>query len=230
MTPQRILFLAKANHDGARAAAVCIESNFAEADVHFGTWGDPLPAAAAAWQGDCIISYLAPWIVPEALLARAAMYRINFHPGPPDYPGIGCTNFALYDGVPTFGVTCHHMAPAVDTGGIIAVRRFAVDDDETVHSLTVKSHAQIAALFDEVAGLLARGAALPDAGEQWTRRPYRRHELDALCRVTLDMSEAEVRRRVRATAYPGAPGAYLEFSGLRFAYDGDPRMPVALRP
>jgi hypothetical protein len=32
------------------------------------------------------------------------------------------------------------------------------------------------------------------------------------------MSEDEVARRVRATTFPGAPGAYVEVQGVRFAY------------
>ncbi len=81
---------------------------------------------ARSWQGDYIISYLSRWVVPAELLERARRAAVNFHPASPDYPGIGCNNFALYENAAEYGVTCHHMAPRVDSGEIIAVRRFPV--------------------------------------------------------------------------------------------------------
>ena len=119
-----VLFLGKADdaHTG-RAAEFC-RLNFSEVEVHVGKWGEPFPGPARAWSGDCIISYLARWIVPRDLLQRAGT-AINFHPGPPEYPGYGCNNFAIYDEAREYGVTCHHMAPRVDTGAIIAVKRWA---------------------------------------------------------------------------------------------------------
>ena len=166
--------------------------------------------------------------IVAGLLKATTKAALNFHPGPPSYPGIGCTNFALYDGVDRFGVTCHHMALPVDSGAVILVRRFDVDPDETVFSLTGKCHAAIAELFFEVMALVEANAPLPTSAETWTRPAYRRDELNALCRVTPDMDPAEIRRRVRATAYPGAPGAYIELAGLRFEYGGDPLLPVPL--
>lgn len=83
-----------------------------------------------------MISYLCPWILPEHLLERAKVASVNFHPGPPEYPGIGCTNFAIYNQEVIFGMTCHHMATRVDTGKIVAVRRFPLFPTDTVLSLT----------------------------------------------------------------------------------------------
>src|SRR5574337_1427381 len=95
-----------------------------------GKWGDPFPALWSEWEGDVIISYLSPWIVPTWLLKKAKIAAINFHPGPPEYPGIGCTNFAVYNAESEYGVTAHHMAGKVDTGAIIAVQRFPVLKDD----------------------------------------------------------------------------------------------------
>jgi methionyl-tRNA formyltransferase len=220
-----ILFLAKANHDGAAEAAEYLRRKF-NVVARFGGWGDRLDAEALTWRGDYIVSYLAPWVVSAGLLKAAGKAAINFHPGPPSYPGIGCTNFALYDGVDRFGVTCHHMALPVDSGAVIRVRRFDVAPDETVFSLTEKCHAAIAELFFEVMAFLEADAPLPMSTESWTRRAYRRYELNALCQVTPDMDPAEIRRRVHATSYPGAPGAYVQLAGIRFEYHGDPLLPV----
>lgn len=171
------------------------------------------------WRGKLIISYLCPWILPGWLLERATLAAINFHPGPPEYPGIGCTNFALYDEAPVFGVTCHHMAPQVDAGPIIAVRRFQVSPDDSVRSLTLRCYEHLFLLYEDVLGRLRHGDPPPEADERWTRRPYRRSELDALCRLDCNMDEREMARRIRATTYPGMPGPYIALAGRKFVLE-----------
>ena len=71
------------------------------------------------------MSYLI-WVVPEWLLRKAKIAAINFHPASPDYPGIGCRNFALYENAKEYGVTCHHMSATIDTGSIIEIKRFPI--------------------------------------------------------------------------------------------------------
>lgn len=182
---------------------------------HVGTRHHAFPAESLTWHGDYLISYLSPWIIPTGLLQNATGAALNFHPGPPSYPGIGCTNFALYNDETSYGVTCHRMAPLVDTGEIVAVRRFPIFAHDTVQSLTERCHAAIFVLCSEMLALIVNGSRLPAAGETWARKPYRRSELDELCRVTLEMSHDEVRRRIRATTYPNMPGAFIEVAGAR---------------
>lgn len=177
---------------------------------------EPFPKKALLWRGDYIISYLSPWIIPETLLARASKAAMNFHPGPPEYPGIGCTNFAVYNDESRFGVTCHHMAARVDTGSIIAVRRFPLRPSDSVYALTQRCYKHILRLFDKVTEIMATGRPLPVSREEWARKPFKRVQLTALCRVSPSMSREEIERRIRATTYPGMPGVYVEIQGLRF--------------
>lgn len=193
--------------------------------------GDPRPAVFDTWQGDYIVSYLSPYIVPGHLLARAKQASINFHPGPPEYPGSGCTNFALYHEVEEYGVTCHHMLEKVDTGAIVGVRRFPVLPIDTVYAVTQRCYAALLDLFYEVMDRLAVGQPLPEQPDKWTRKPFKRSELDLLCEITLEMPADEVKRRIRAVTFPNAPGAYVDLHGHRFTYAGpvSPRK-EAMRP
>src|SRR4051794_26217032 len=114
-----VLFLGKKNDEHCQQALQFCKSSFAEVTSHLGVWKEPLPAEVRSWSGDLIVSYLSRWVVPDEVLRKAKVAAINFHPASPDYPGIGCNNFALYDEATQYGVTCHHMAPTVDTGAII---------------------------------------------------------------------------------------------------------------
>ena len=206
-TSARILVLGKAGDELCARASAYLDVHAEPVTIHLGHRGEAFPTLRPDVTWEYLISYLSPWIVPEALLRRVQRASINFHPGPPEYPGIGCTNFALYEDATVYGVTCHHMATRVDTGPIISVRRFPVHPSETVLSLTQRCYAAIAELFYEMADLILAGGPLPVSSERWTRRPFRRDELNALCRLTPDMSQEEIRRRVRATTFPGARAA-----------------------
>jgi len=192
---------------------------FEENMILLGNRGDRFPEDIGWWKGDYIISFLSPWIIPKYLLDRAKIASINFHPGPPEYPGIGCTNFAIYDNVDTFGVTCHNMNPKVDTGNIITVKRFPLFETDTVFSLTQRCYGYLLTLFYEITSLILAGDDLPQSDECWKRKPYKRKELNELCRITSDMSDEEIKRRVKAVTFPNAQGAYIEKNGLKFNYE-----------
>ncbi|MBI1911092.1 MAG: hypothetical protein HYS21_03745 [Deltaproteobacteria bacterium] len=207
-----ILFLAK-HKPYSEDAAELVRMHAEGSEIVFGQRGDLLPQHLKERKFDYVISYISPWIVPEEVLKNAKIAAINFHPGPPEYPGIGCTNFAVYNGEREFGITVHHMERKVDTGKIIHVERFPVFDRDTVYTVTQRCYAYIYPAFVRIFRIMLSGEPMPQSSEQWKRKPYTRKELDELCRVTKDMADDEIKRRVKATDYPGMPGAYLESGG-----------------
>ena len=59
--------------------------------------GEKLPDVLHWLEVDYILSFRSQSILPESLLKIPKFYSINFHPGPPEYPGTGCFNFAIYE-------------------------------------------------------------------------------------------------------------------------------------
>lgn len=194
----RVLFLGKENDAHAERAAGFCRMNFSDVSVHVGNWGDPLPDQVRDWRGRYIISYLSRWIVPQCLLEQASV-AINFHPGPPEYPGYGCNNFAIYDEVAEYGVMCHHMAAEVDSGPVIAVRRFPVFASDTADTLLSRAYDWQLVLFYEIMTHLIRGETLPASGENWSRKPFTKRQFQQLLLITPDMSKQEIARRIRAS-------------------------------
>lgn len=215
----KVLFISKKNDPDCLKAAEFLAMHFPRVAVHYGEgWGGKPPPELWDWEGDYIVSYLGRWILPPGILARARRAAINFHPASPEFPGLGAVNFALYEGAATFGVTCHHMEPVVDTGRIIAVKRFPVFPADTVASLLSRTYARQLSLFYDVVEQIAAGGSLPDAKETWMRRPYTRKEFDCLFTITPEMDNEEVARRIRALDYREW-GPYIELHGHRFKYE-----------
>lgn len=214
------LFLGKENDPDCAAALDFCRMNSAHVTWCLGKWGDPLPDDVQAWEGDYIISYLSRWVVPEHLLKRARKASFNFHPASPEYPGIGCNNFALYEDAKEYGVTCHHMAPRVDTGGIIKVLRFPVFPDDSVASLLARTYAYQLVLFYDIVGGIFNGKGLPVSDEKWTCEPFTRVQFNDLMKITPDMNPEEIARRVRATSY-GSYQPSVDLGGYTFKLEAE---------
>lgn len=212
-----ILFLGKKKDEHCSKALDFIKKHCSDVTVYLGKWGDPLPEYIGRWEGHYIISYLSRWVVPEYLINSAKIAAINFHPASPDYPGIGCNNFALYEEAKEYGVTCHHMAAKVDTGNIIAVKRFPVFQNDDVSSLLSRTYDFQLALFYKIAGQILEGKALPSSRETWSRKPFSRKELNELSVINPAMSSEEIERRIRATSY-GLFQPTIEIAGHVFEY------------
>lgn len=204
-----ILFIGKADDLFSRKAAEFISIHYPSAKIVYSARQKPFPEELLNWEGDLIISYLSQWIVPETLLKKATIAALNFHPGPPEYPGIGCTNFAIYNQADEFGVTCHHMVAKVDTGNIVAVTRFPVFENDTVYSITQQCYNHILSLFYHIFSLVIKREAIPVSQEVWKRKPYLRKELNELCRLTPEMDIEEIERRIKATNYL-EPWAFIQ--------------------
>jgi methionyl-tRNA formyltransferase len=210
--PLKVLSLTKKSDPRSERARDHLCCAGAEVQAHAGGWGSSFPVEW--WSGEVIISYLSRWIVPGALL-RKAQLAINFHPAPPQYPGIGGVNWALYEGVSEFGVTCHKMVSRVDAGPIIATKRFPIFPTDTVASLSERSLDHLLVLFYEVAQMILARGPLPAPAVSWSGRTRTRVELNELSTITLGMDEQEVLRRVRAT-HCGKHAATLVVGGSRF--------------
>jgi methionyl-tRNA formyltransferase len=185
--------------------------------VESGSGADPAPKSFTLVHFRAVLSFLSPWIVPAEVLAKSDL-ALNFHPGSCDYPGIGCYNFALYEEVAFFGSVCHYMLPKVDSGEVISETRFPVTADDRVETLKLRTMQAMLEQFKEITNLMVTEKPLPRHSRQWTRRAFTRAELNALCEILPDMSEAEKNRRIRATTYPGYPGPYLLVNGQKQPY------------
>jgi methionyl-tRNA formyltransferase len=167
-----------------------------------------------------LVAFASPVIVPPSVLDRLGYNAVNFHPGPPDYPGFCPAQFAIYDDARRFGSTAHLMVERVDEGPIIDVITFEVPCGTTVLGLEILSYRELARLFWRNAARLALDPGPPEAlpiawsGEKSSKSKYR-----ALCAVPLDADEAEVKRRIAAFGGAGfGISLTVTLHGAQFAY------------
>ena len=216
----KVLFFGKKGDQYCLKALQFCQSNFEKVYYYLGVKGDRWPENIGLCDCDYIISYRSNWIIPEYLLKNANIASINFHPGSPDYPGVGCTNFALYENSKEYSVTCHHMESKVDTGRIISVKSFPICSTDTVATLTSKTYDIQLFQFFEVMEVILNGEQLPKSEKKWQRIAFTRKDLDELGRITPTMSKNEIARRIRATSYKKWR-PILEMHGFKFEFIPD---------
>ena len=169
---------------------------------------------------DYIFSYINDKVIPQQILNNTKICNINFHPGPPSYPGYGCFNFALYDNVKTYGCTAHLMNQKVDTGKIIDVVDFKINKNETVLSLSEKTYYQMFFQFKNILFKI-KNNQLTFSDQLWKRKPFKKKDLNKLCQIKPSMTKKEIKNRIRATSYPNKPGAFITLYGYSFQFKND---------
>lgn len=145
-----------------------------------------------------LIAFVTPEIVSQRVLAKLGYGAINFHPGPPEYPGWAPSHFALYERATEFGATVHVMVERVDAGPIIGVARFPVPRDVSVLGLEGLAYAHLAHQFWRMAKLLATDPQPPPVlAVEWASRKYSRRAYRAICDIPLDIPKDELDRRLK---------------------------------
>ena len=157
-----------------------------------------------------LIAFVTGEIVPVSILNRLGYGAINFHPGPPSYPGWAPAHFALYNREREFGVTAHVMIEQVDAGPIIDTTLFPIPADISVLGLEGLGYAHLAHLFWRMAGSLATEPALPPSKLAKVWAPAKLTAPLAVNVAPVGKPLAEV--VVTLNAAPGATVIALEFT------------------
>lgn len=99
---------------------------------------------------DYLISYLCPYKIKNKFLKKTTLYNINFHPGPPVYPGFGCYNYAVFNNDKYYSCTAHLMNSRIDSGKIFQVEKFRLKKNISLSDLIELSNKKLFVLFKKV--------------------------------------------------------------------------------
>lgn len=177
---------------------------------------------------DFLLNFLSPVIIPARLLRNIRRAAVNFHPAPPQWPGVGSASYALYEEDETFGVTAHVMTEQIDAGPILRSTRFPIVPDDTCETLFARAlNFSLFLFYDLAAELASSGEARPN-GQTWARPAIRRADFERWMHVAAWDAPDEIRRKVRALRHSQFPGPFVELAGMRFAVLPEPLPAVAL--
>lgn len=144
---------------------------------------------------------------------ETAERAVNLHMAPlPEYRGCNQFSFAIIDKSPVFGTTLHKIDEGIDSGEIIAERRFPIPEGCFVQELLDKTVAESISMFDEWLERLVSGeySAIPQS--QFTDRSrsfHKRSDIESVKKIDLSWPQEKIERYIRATLMPGFDGPFF---------------------
>lgn len=196
--------------------------------IHAATLEELEQACAAPGPGRRLVAFCTPVIVPKAVLGSFDGPSYNFHPGPPNYPGLFPACYAIMDGAAQFGATAHVMTPEIDSGAIVGVDLAGIPTGIDRLHLEALSREMVVGLFRRLAPQLADVATpLPPLDIAWSGRVTTRQDFEDLCELPADISADDFALRYRAVGEGPEHALYVTLHGRRFRLEsavGDGRV------
>ena len=186
-----------------------------ELEVLFPARRSSIAALLRAVDADLVVCMGFPWKVPPDALAAAPLGWLNGHPSLlPRHRGPTPLAWVIRDGDPETGISFHRMDAELDTGPILAQRRFEVGEPCEPEEFWPRSTRLTGEAFAEA---LARLAAGDEGAPQVGEGTYESFFDDADVDLDLTRPALEVHRLVWAWRYAFTlgprQGALLEVDG-----------------
>ena len=168
---------------------------------------------------DYLISFLNSRYIDSTVRKKIKLGSFNFHPGPPDYPGFGCYNFALLDKVNFYGSTLHVINDKFDNGKIINVKKFKISYKRIdLNKLIIMTHRNITKQAKDFIDLVRGGRLKIKSNLKWKRKAYSREEFEKARKIKLTDTKSNVLKKIKAFTYKDYESVYINFKGLKFEF------------
>jgi methionyl-tRNA formyltransferase len=157
---------------------------------------------------DYIISVQYHKILKKEHINIAKKLAINLHMAPlPEFRGCNQFTFALLNDFKQFGTTLHELNEGIDSGPIIAEKRFQIHENCFVDELFKLTETHSFELFkDNILNILSGEYVLIDQSklieERGTNIHYRK-EINNIKIIDLKDSPEIIYKKIRATSFPG---------------------------
>lgn len=164
-------------------------------------------------QADLLVSVQYHQILKKEHIQKAKL-AINLHMAPlPEYRGCNQFSFAIVDKAKIFGTTLHRLEEGIDSGDIIAERRFKIPQNIWVDELQQKTVEESKLLFKQfLPNLLKDKYKLISQKKLLKKRGskiYYRKDIENIKKIDFSWPKAKILRYLRATSMPGFPAPKL---------------------
>jgi len=213
----RIALIVKSNKPFINQIIKICKKKFSNVDVFISDNKKQIIKKLKRNKYDIIISYLSLLVLPVVVLKSTKKYNINFHPGPPKYPGVGCFNYAIFNKDKFYGCTAYIMKKKIDSGKIIDVSMFKISGKETVETLCSKTYKKMFFLFKKIIKKV-ENENLNFKKIEWSKFTFKRKDLNKLSTININTKEEVIDRFIRSTYHPGYPFPLIKINKHTFVY------------
>jgi len=161
-------------------------------------------------------------ILKKNILKKVKKSAINFHPGLPEYRGIGCINYAVYENSKFFGSTAHLINEKIDNGKIIDVKKFKINKKEDISEISNKTYKT---MFHQAISIISKIKIDPNFIEnqtqknkkiKWSNKLRKNKDLDKFYIINKNIKKKDFLNKIRATNTPKFKKPYIKLYGKKF--------------
>ena len=172
---------------------------------------------------DFIISIQYHEILKKEHINKARKIAVNLHMAPlPEYRGCNQFSYAILNKDKYFGTTIHQLEEGIDSGAIIAEKRFIIPKNCWVNELYELTYKKSIELFKENIGNIINGnfELMPQNFYKEKRNfsIHYRKEIERLKVIDLNWSKEKIERHIRATSMPGFEPPYTVINGEKIYF------------
>lgn len=167
----------------------------------------------------CLISCGTSIIVPANILNKLDNNAVNIHAASPGFPGRDPHHFAIYHDAERYGATAHIMHPEVDSGPIMDIEWFDIQENETPYSLLERAKIASKVIIRRLVPKLIKQAEIKQLEYKWSDFKTSRKDFLKLCRVSPLVSKDELEKRKKAVELEGRKNLYINLHGSQFYFD-----------
>lgn len=179
-----------------------------------------LEAMLSEEPADFIISIQYHQILRQVHIDRATELALNLHMAPlPEYRGCNQFSFAILDEAREFGTTIHRLEAGIDSGAIIAEKRFPMPENcfvKELYDLTEKASVEL--FKEQIGSILGGGYTLTPQQDLLSKRGSSIHFRREIANIKIlepEWPKDKIFRHIRATYMPGFEPPYALIDGQK---------------
>ena len=170
---------------------------------------------------DYIFCFRSFYILKKNILKKVNKASINFHPGPPEYRGTGCVNYALYENSKFYGCTAHLINEKVDNGKIIDVKKFNINKKNSISEVLTKTYETMSGLAISTIKNIKKNPdfvenqILKNKDIKWSNKIKKLKDLNNFYQINKNIKKNDFLNKIRATGTPNFK-PYIKLYGKKF--------------
>ena len=175
------------------------------------------------WKGDYIFCFRSNYLLKKKEIRKVSKNIINFHPGPPQYRGIGCVNFAIMNEEKRYGSTVHLIdSDKIDNGKIVDVVLWKNKNASSVEEILLKTYEKQFHQFKRVIKYIKKDnlefLIKKNKKYKWSKKLYTKNDLNNLYLIDVNVKKKYFQKILKSTITEKFK-PYIVLHGKKFVYE-----------
>lgn len=225
MKNYKVLFIGKEGDKYSAKYYLYLKKNFKHVSVIYNNLFNhkQIKKRIKNWKGDYIFCFRSNYLLKKNEIKKVSKNIINFHPGPPQYRGIGCVNFAIMNNEKRYGSTVHLIdTEKIDNGKIVDVFLWRIKNGASVEEILFKTYEKQFYQLKKVVKYIKKDNLVflikKNKNYKWSKKIYTKKDLNNLYLIDTSFKKKYFEKILKSTITKKFK-PYILMHGKKFVYE-----------